>query len=129
MSATDTDRPPANSPTMHYAGSQRPQHTKNFKPKKLNLSVRIQISTTTQSLSLWLKKSIYWIIVPIPYMSTLWILLWKFPNTQFEIVCRFGGHSVTKKFKTIWQILLAKPKLWKNLYLHTFTYIYIHFQC
>ena len=35
--------------------------------------------------------------------------------TQFEIECRFGGHSVTKKFKTIWQILLAKPKLWKNL--------------
>ena len=30
--------------------------------------------------------------------------------TQFEIECRFGGHSVTNKFKIIWQILLAKPK-------------------
>ena len=38
--------------------------------------------------------------------------------TQFEIECRFGGHSVTKKFKTIWQILLAKPKLWNNLYFY-----------
>ena len=37
-------------------------------------------------------------------------------RTQFEIECRCGGHSVTKKFKTILQILLAKPKLWKNLY-------------
>ena len=36
--------------------------------------------------------------------------------TQFEIQCRCGGHRVTKKFKTNWQILLAKPKLWKNLY-------------
>ena len=36
--------------------------------------------------------------------------------TQFEIECRFGGYTVTKKFKTILQILLAKPKLWKNLY-------------
>ena len=34
-------------------------------------------------------------------------------RTQFEIECRCGGHSVTKKFKTILQILLAKPKLWK----------------
>ena len=34
--------------------------------------------------------------------------------TQFEIECRCGGHSVTKKFKTILQLLLAKPKLWKN---------------
>ena len=39
-------------------------------------------------------------------------------KTQFEIECRFGGHTVTKKFKTILQILLAKPKLWKNLYFY-----------
>ena len=38
----------------------------------------------------------------------------KLHMTQFEIECRFGGHSVTKKFKTILQILLAKPKLWKK---------------
>ena len=37
-------------------------------------------------------------------------------KTQFEIECRCGGHSVTKKFMTILQILVAKPKLWKNLY-------------
>ena len=35
--------------------------------------------------------------------------------TQFEIECRCGGHSVTKKFKTILQLLLAKPKLLKKL--------------
>ena len=28
------------------------------------------------------------------------------------------GHTVTKKFKTILQKLLAKPKLWKNLYFY-----------
>ena len=33
--------------------------------------------------------------------------------TQFEFECRCGGHSVTKKFKTILQIMWAKPKLWK----------------
>ena len=38
--------------------------------------------------------------------------------TQFEIECRCGGHTVTKKFKTILQILLAKPKLWKKLYFY-----------
>ena len=38
--------------------------------------------------------------------------------TQFEIECRCGGHSVTKKFMTILQILVAKPKLWKNLYFY-----------
>ena len=27
--------------------------------------------------------------------------------TQFEIECRFGGHTVTKKFRTILQIFLA----------------------
>ena len=37
-------------------------------------------------------------------------------TTQFEIEWRCGGHSVTKKFKTILQILRAKPKLWKKLY-------------
>ena len=50
-----------------------------------------------------------------------WILD-NFPGnkytTQFEIECRCGGHSVTKKFKTILQILLAKPKLWKNSYIY-----------
>ncbi len=39
-------------------------------------------------------------------------------TTQFEIECRCGGHSVTKKFMTILQILVAKPKLWKNLYFY-----------
>ena len=34
--------------------------------------------------------------------------------TQFEIECRCGGNSVTKKLKTILQILLAKPKLWRR---------------
>ena len=38
--------------------------------------------------------------------------------TQFEIECRCGGHSITKQFKIILQILLAKPKLWKNLYFY-----------
>ena len=38
--------------------------------------------------------------------------------TQFEIEFRFGGHTVTKKFKTILQILLAKPKQRKNLYFY-----------
>ena len=37
---------------------------------------------------------------------------------KFEIECRCGGHSITKKFKTILQILLAKPKLWTNLYFY-----------
>ena len=37
---------------------------------------------------------------------------------QFEIECRYGGHRVTKKFMTILQILMAKPKLWKKLYIH-----------
>ena len=31
-------------------------------------------------------------------------------NTQFEIECRCGRHSVTKKIMTILQILVAKPK-------------------
>ena len=39
-------------------------------------------------------------------------------KTQFEIECRCGGHSVTKKFMTILKILAAKPKLWKNLYFY-----------
>ena len=39
-------------------------------------------------------------------------------KTQFEIECRCGGHSVTKKVMTILQILVAKPKLWKNLYFY-----------
>ena len=38
--------------------------------------------------------------------------------TQFEIENRCGEHSITKKFKTILQILLAKPKLLKNLYFY-----------
>ena len=38
--------------------------------------------------------------------------------TQFEIECRCGEHSVTKKFMTILQILVAKSKLWKNLYFY-----------
>jgi hypothetical protein len=41
-----------------------------------------------------------------------------FDMTQFEIECRCGGHSVTKKFMTILQILVAKPKLWKYLYFY-----------
>ena len=45
-------------------------------------------------------------------------ILIKLVMTQFEIECRCGGHSVTKKFKTILQILLAEPKLWKNLYFY-----------
>ena len=40
-----------------------------------------------------------------------------FSTTQFDIECRFGGHSVTKMFKTTWQILLAKPKLCKKNFL------------
>ena len=39
-------------------------------------------------------------------------------TTQFEIKCRCGGHSVTQKFKTILQILMAKPKLSENLYFY-----------
>ena len=39
-------------------------------------------------------------------------------RTQFEIECRCGGHSVPKKFMTILQILVAKPKLWKIFYLY-----------
>ena len=31
---------------------------------------------------------------------------------QFEIECRCGGHSFTKKFMTILKILVPKPKLW-----------------
>jgi hypothetical protein len=49
--------------------------------------------------------------------------------TQFEIECRCGGHSVTKKFMTILQILVAKTKWWKNLYFYK-KYIFnlkIHF--
>ena len=49
--------------------------------------------------------------------------------TQFKIECRCGGHSVTKKFMTILQILVAKPKLWKKLYFYK-EYIFnvkIHF--
>ena len=38
--------------------------------------------------------------------------------TQFEIECRYGGHSVTKKFTAILQILVAKNNLWKNLYFY-----------
>ena len=34
--------------------------------------------------------------------------------TQFEIERRCGGHSVIKQFKTILQILVAKPKLWEK---------------
>ena len=34
--------------------------------------------------------------------------------TQFEIECRCGKQSVTKKLKTILPILLAKPKLGKK---------------
>ena len=36
--------------------------------------------------------------------------------TQFVIECRCSRHSVTKKFKTILQMLPAKPKLWKKLF-------------
>ena len=32
-------------------------------------------------------------------------------KTEFEIECRCGGHSVTKEFLTILQILVAKSKL------------------
>jgi hypothetical protein len=42
----------------------------------------------------------------------------EFGISQFEIECRFGGHSVTKMFMTILQILVAKPNLWKNLYFY-----------
>ena len=38
--------------------------------------------------------------------------------TQFEIECRCGRHSVTKKFMTILQILVAKTKFWKKLYFY-----------
>ena len=38
------------------------------------------------------------------------------PMTQFEIELRYGGHSVTKQFMTIFKKLVAKPKSWKNLY-------------
>ena len=39
-----------------------------------------------------------------------------FGKTQFEIECRCGRHSVTKKFMTILQILVDKLKSWKNIY-------------
>ena len=38
------------------------------------------------------------------------------PMTQLELEIRYGGHSVTKQFMTIFQILVAKPKSWKHLY-------------
>ena len=53
----------------------------------------------------------------------------KTGTTQFEIECRCGGHSVTKQFMTIYQILVSKPKLWKKLYFYK-QYIFnikIHF--
>ena len=31
--------------------------------------------------------------------------------TQFEIECRSGGHSVTKKFSAVLQLLVSKLKL------------------
>ena len=31
--------------------------------------------------------------------------------TQFEIECRSGGHSVTKKFSAVLQVLVSKLKL------------------
>ena len=39
----------------------------------------------------------------------------QYSMTQFEIECRCGGHSVTKKLMTILKILVAKPELWKLL--------------
>ena len=39
------------------------------------------------------------------YISNILLLV----KTQFEIKCRCGGHSVTIKFMTILQILVAKP--------------------
>ena len=42
----------------------------------------------------------------------------KCVTTQFEIECRFSGHTVTKNVKTALQILLAKPKICKNLYFY-----------
>ena len=53
----------------------------------------------------------------------------KNPKTQFEIERRCGGHSVTKKFVKILQILLAKHRFWKKLYCYK-QYIFnvkIHF--
>ena len=55
---------------------------------------------------------LYLICIPLPYPIINWY------TTQFETECRCGGHSVTKKFKTILQIVLAKPQLWKNLYFY-----------
>ena len=46
------------------------------------------------------------------------IYFFVFVRTQFEIECMCGGHSVTKKFMTILQILVAKLKLWRNLYFY-----------
>ena len=42
----------------------------------------------------------------------------QFIKTPFEIECRYGGHSVTKKFKTILQTFVAKAKSWKYLYFY-----------
>ena len=52
------------------------------------------------------------------------ILKKKGVRTQFEIECQCGGHSDTKKFMTILQILVFKSNLWKNLYLFK-QYIFI----
>ena len=54
----------------------------------------------------------------IPAMVCIDGLSWYWHMTQFEIECMCGGHSVTKKFMTILQMLVAKPKLWKNLYFY-----------
>ena len=35
----------------------------------------------------------------------------NFIKTQFEIECRSGGHSVTKKFSAVLQVLVSKLKL------------------
>ena len=51
------------------------------------------------------------------YLS-IWGILVPYSRTQFENECRCCGPSVTKKFKTILQIFLVKPKLWKNLYFY-----------
>ena len=64
----------------------------------------------TTNESVWLSALLHLVL----YLMCL-MLLYK---TQFEIECRCCGHSVTKKLKTILQILRAKPKLWKNLYFY-----------
>ena len=47
------------------------------------------------------------------YNRPVWQPLYNFHKTQFEIKCRCHGHRITKKFRTIFQMLVAKPKLWK----------------